>query len=473
MSCIATKLDSGVTGEIALPIGSLVIQAALMDKYGMIYAYWNFDVVPPSSGTKLRIDLGILDQGSVILSGGNCNPVAQTFAIAALPTAGTELFLKVRNTTDWPPFERVCHLDLANQFSANSVIETWQRALTAPTQWFYVELTTFCNLKCPFCPSKDLKRKRQHMSLDLAKTVFGKISDYIDRQDLREAYVQFRPMVFLHVMGEPVLHPKLQEVVQIAHDAGLAVGLFTNVTLLNAKNIAKLIDAEPELVTLSVNAINETGYTELGAKDRLEDQHNRVQDYLVARAAAGAFGTSVDLQYMTALDDVVNGDGLLHDNREVWRIYEFWQERGRAIHRNIPSSTRSIAQVRPQDLDDPIAPRDDPSYRLSLGHGVHLAIKSGCSFGNAALPEGMTVIPTPHGRCPFNSPFQQMSIFVDGSVSFCNLDYENTVNIGNLQTSGIDELWNSDRMVRIRNTMAAGMLTESVCQKCLGQVVPC
>lgn len=466
--------DEVMTGEIALPAvahGTLALQVTLIDKHGRSYAQWEFDPVPASAQMRLRVDLGMLDQGSILMSGGFGNPVSKGFAVHALPNAETDLFLHVGNATGYPAFERICRLEFGSREAAELTLRTWRGALTAPAQWFYVELTTFCNLECPFCPSKNLKRPRQHMSLDLARTIFDKISDYLARQNLREAYVQFRPMVFLHVMGEPVLHPKLPDVIKIAHEAGLAVGLFTNVTLLNAKNIAKLIDARPELVTLSVNAHEETGYTELGANDTLDDQHRRVEAYLSARADGQAFGTSVDLQYMTGANASVNGRGLLRENSDIWRLYESWYRRLRALHRKLPSSARTVAYVQPGALANPFALRSDPTLRLPLGHGINLAVKTGCSFGNAALPAGMTVRPTVHGKCPFNSPFQQMSIFVDGSVSFCNLDYENTVNLGNLQTSSIEEIWNSARMTKIRDAMTAGRLIEPVCQKCLGLVI--
>lgn len=463
-----------ITGEIPLPVaarGALTLQVALTDMQGRSYAQWDFDPAPTSSDMRLRVDLGTLDQGSLLLSGGSGNPISRGFAVHALPSEKADLFLHVRNVTGYPRFERICRLEFGGRQAAGLTIRTWRGALTAPAQWFYVELTTFCNLECPFCPSKDLKRPRQHMSLDLARTVFGKISEYLARQNLREAYVQFRPMVFLHVMGEPVLHPRLPDVLHIAHEAGLAVGLFTNVTLLNAKNIAKLIDSQPELVTLSVNAHEQLGYAELGAKDRIDDQHRRVDDYLSARANARAFGTGVDLQYMTGASSSVNGRGLLRESSDVWRLYDFWHQRLRTMHRNLPGSARSLAYVHPGEMANATASHGDPTLRLPLGHGINLAVKTGCSFGNAALPVGMTVRPTVHGRCPFNSPFQQMSVFVDGSVSFCNLDYENTVNLGNLQTSSIEEIWNSERMTKIRDSMIAGRLTEPVCQKCLGQAI--
>ncbi len=59
----------------------------------------------------------------------------------------------------------------------------------------YVEITNRCNLACSFCPKT--KREPHTMSAQEFDLILSRL----------EGYVQY---VYLHVMGEPLLHPELR-----------------------------------------------------------------------------------------------------------------------------------------------------------------------------------------------------------------------------------------------------------------------
>ena len=82
----------------------------------------------------------------------------------------------------------------------------------------YVEITNFCNLSCSFCSKDSLPRKE--MSVNEFKKIIFKIKDYTDS-------------LYLHVKGEPLLHSKLDEILNICDENKLKVCLTTNGTLLD------------------------------------------------------------------------------------------------------------------------------------------------------------------------------------------------------------------------------------------------
>ena len=65
----------------------------------------------------------------------------------------------------------------------------------------YVEITNRCNLACSFCPKT--KRAPRTMSAQEFDLVLSRL----------EGYVQY---VYLHVMGEPLLHPELTTLFALA-----------------------------------------------------------------------------------------------------------------------------------------------------------------------------------------------------------------------------------------------------------------
>ena len=65
----------------------------------------------------------------------------------------------------------------------------------------YVEITNRCNLNCSFCNKNN--RKKECISVDNFKIVLDKIKGYTK-------------YIYLHVMGEPLLHPDVNKLIDIA-----------------------------------------------------------------------------------------------------------------------------------------------------------------------------------------------------------------------------------------------------------------
>ena len=87
----------------------------------------------------------------------------------------------------------------------------------------YVEITNICNLKCDFCPLT--KRPPQFMTEAAFQDIVIKIKGLTDQ-------------IYMHVMGEPLLHPKLSAFLEICHTHGLKVNITTNGVLIqSAKDI--------------------------------------------------------------------------------------------------------------------------------------------------------------------------------------------------------------------------------------------
>ena len=100
----------------------------------------------------------------------------------------------------------------------------------------YVEITNMCNLNCSFCCKNN--RKKDYISLDNFKILLNKLKGYTD-------------YLYLHVMGEPLLHPNVNELINLA-SKDYKVNITTNGTMLdkiiNNKNIRQ--------INISLHSIN-------------------------------------------------------------------------------------------------------------------------------------------------------------------------------------------------------------------------
>ena len=81
----------------------------------------------------------------------------------------------------------------------------------------YIEITNVCNLSCEFCP----KTKRALTYTDPKKF-----------ESILKAVRPYTDYIYLHLMGEPTLHPKLETLLALSKEEGLKVNLTTNGTLL-------------------------------------------------------------------------------------------------------------------------------------------------------------------------------------------------------------------------------------------------
>lgn len=100
----------------------------------------------------------------------------------------------------------------------------------------YVEITNRCNLSCAFCPGT---RRTPH---DMSAEEFARLAPEV-RQVTR--------FVYLHLMGEPLLHPELPQILDIAHRNDLRVILTTNGTLLS--DCAQLLLAHPAVHKVNIS----------------------------------------------------------------------------------------------------------------------------------------------------------------------------------------------------------------------------
>ena len=69
----------------------------------------------------------------------------------------------------------------------------------------YLEITNVCNLRCAFCPGTQRPRR------------------FMTPEEFRQLATRLRPYgtyLMLHVMGEPLLHPRLAELLEIAGELG-------------------------------------------------------------------------------------------------------------------------------------------------------------------------------------------------------------------------------------------------------------
>lgn len=86
-----------------------------------------------------------------------------------------------------------------------------------PFRKVYIEITNVCNLSCHFCAQTN--RKKAFMTVHCFEEVIKKVQPFSD-------------YIYLHILGEPLIHPDISQFFDLAEKYGLKVVLVTNGTKL-------------------------------------------------------------------------------------------------------------------------------------------------------------------------------------------------------------------------------------------------
>ena len=268
----------------------------------------------------------------------------------------------------------------------------------------YIEITNRCNLSCDFCHGtrRPLRTMTPSEFRILAQKLRGETS-----------------YLYLHVLGEPLLHPQLPELLAIAGDLDFRVCLVTNGTLLARQRETLL--AAPALHKLSVSLHSFEGN---GGVGDLEEYLQQVWDTCLPLSQRGV---------LCALR--LWNDGAAQ--RCNARVLDFLSGRiGRDVE-TLSRDARGNRTLRPHLFLEQAERFDWPDLA---------APASGANFCH-----GLT---------------RQLAVLCDGTVVPCCLDSEGTIALGNLFTQTLPEILQSPRAAAMAAGFAARNPSEELCRRC-------
>lgn len=267
----------------------------------------------------------------------------------------------------------------------------------------YVEITNVCNLSCAFCPKT--KREMRTMTADEFALVLDRLRGHVT-------------YVYLHVMGEPLLHPQLARLMALAEARGMKICITTNGTLLRKRSGELLAARNLHKLSVSLHSFEGNGRAVSEEREYLEE----VWDFAVKASARGVI---VALRlWNEGGAETLNG-GILDFLREKLGT-SYWPE------------TR------------------DGSFKLA----DHLYLERAQKFDWPDLSAG-------EADTQFCYALRdQLGVLVDGTVVPCCLDHEGDIALGNLFEDDLDTILNNTRARGLRDGFSRRQPTEELCRRC-------
>ena len=267
----------------------------------------------------------------------------------------------------------------------------------------YLEITNVCNLSCAFCPGT--RREKGFLTPEGFGLLTGKLRPHTE-------------YLYLHLMGEPLLHPQLGELLEIGAAEGFRLCLTTNGTLLEQRH--DLLLSAPALHKLSVSLHSMEGNN------------------------AGALGG-----YLAGVWESVQAlsqAGIICALR-LWNIGGQETRNGEIL----------------AFLGDRLGthPLDLPQLRRGswkLGQRLYLEQAEKFDWPELEGPERAA------GFCL--GLRDQVAVLVDGTVTPCCLDHEGDIPLGNLLAEELDGILASPRARAICDGFSQRRPSEALCRRC-------
>lgn len=266
-----------------------------------------------------------------------------------------------------------------------------------------LEIVSSCNLRCIHCPSHSPNRTTKPRKFGIMDPVlFAKAMDEIDQHGKRR--------ISLHKDGEPLMHPKIREIlsrVKKHHDHELY--LTTNGQLLSEEIGQAILDAKVDILNLSLGAASPELYQKIrgGQYDKVL---RNIHHFLSLRQIS-TWKPKVLVQIINLQD--------LDMHAEISAFRDYWK-----------------------DFDVEIQVWDELSWGTKRLHTVNY-------------------------RYPCFSLWESFNLNSDGQVTVCCMDWKQSMCIGDLHEQSIKDIWQSTQLSRFRSEQIGCHFDDmSLCKDC-------
>jgi len=302
----------------------------------------------------------------------------------------------------------------SRQYNADAPRHLLAQELPLPAPYLvHVDPTNQCNFRCRFCPTgqpdllKKVGRPSGRMDLGLFEKILGDLLKFPERIKVLHLYKD----------GEPLLHPDFGRMARLARTRNVAdrINLTTNAALLTMQRADEILDAQVDLVRVSVEHVTDDGY----------------------RQQTGTFG-----HYDRIVENVAR---LFAERERRGARTRIWVKiiRLGLTEAELEKFGRDFAGICDECLVmTPMGWSRTDLYDFTLG--------SNPTTGD----NGETPLRPDRIVCPY--PFYSLAVNYDGSVSVCCADWSHATVIGDVRTTALTDIWNGPALQELRRLHLQG-----------------
>ncbi|MCP5064710.1 MAG: radical SAM protein [Ignavibacteriae bacterium] len=202
-----------------------------------------------------------------------------------------------------------------------------------------VDVAEFCNLECIHCPHVDFKKSKHYSAAMLDVDLHNKLVE-----EVRNYGKGFTQYIRYASNGEPLIHPKIYEMLSYAVDnSSCEITLTTNGVLLDDEKIEKLLDTNIDVIDISLDAYTNETYEQIRVKGDLTVTRKNVLNLIKAKNARSGH-TKIIISYVEMPQN-------FHETDE---FEKYWKENGadyviiRRMH-SCSGANKNLAKIKRED----------------------------------------------------------------------------------------------------------------------------
>jgi len=265
----------------------------------------------------------------------------------------------------------------------------------------YIEILNTCNLSCSFCTKT--KRTKKIMTPLEFEEILKKTDSYTD-------------YIYLHVKGEPLLHPNLKEILELSEKYHKKVTITTNGTLLK----------EREEILKNNSCIRQVNIS-LHSENKKENYLNSIFQIIDQ--------VPKNIQVVYRLWTLENNQLDLKSTEIVNKIISYYKLSTETVDKLITQENIKIREnIYVNKANEFLWPEIQNNYYQEKGYCYALK--------------------------------DQIAILVDGTIIPCCLDGEGVINLGNIYQANLKSILESDRVIQMMSGFKNRIVTEELCKHC-------
>jgi radical SAM protein with 4Fe4S-binding SPASM domain len=272
----------------------------------------------------------------------------------------------------------------------------------------YLEISNICNVQCSFCPVVDKDKK---------------LMDVAEFESALKEVAPLAEIVCLHLLGEPLAHPKFSEILDVCERYNTQIDLTTNGILIK-RHGERIINSR---------CIRQVNFSLQAFKDNFPDRD--IDPFLqpIFEFTKSAHALRPELYINYRLWNQQSNDS---DNEDVFLKIESCFNV--TVNRNV--ETGAIKSK-------------------NIWNRLYLHFDSRFEWPSFSLPHQGT-----RGRC--YGTVNHIGIHADGTVVPCCLDKSGVINLGNVKEQTLHDILQSERFTKMRDGFLNEVLVEDFCQHC-------
>ena len=270
----------------------------------------------------------------------------------------------------------------------------------------YLEISNICNLRCDFCPGT---RRKQGM---------------VTPEEFRTLAQRIRPhtqYLYLHLMGEPLLHPQLPALLEIAEELDFKIMITTNGTLLPERQALLCQSRGVHKISISLHSFE--GNTPAGT---LEDYVTGCISFAKAAAQSGKLCA-----------------------------FRLWNLDGAETKGANDENDRILSLLRSAFP----TPWKEDWKGSTLFPRIYLEWGEKFDWPDLNAPKV-------EGRAFCYGLRDHVGVLWDGTVVPCCLDHDGDIPLGNLFEQTLEDILNTPRSKAIYEGFSQGSACEELCRRC-------